>query len=550
MLLAVSLCCGVTGGVCAAPSVTGQSKIDSLIERASEASKKKHFDRVALTARQLLSIGKHSGNSKATLYGEIYMGHSLASEMNDSVPVYYARALKLAAETSDDYATALVNNALAIYTSEIEMNPTLGLSYFMQALESAEKNGDERIYDIILCNLAMSYHRRGDTGGLKYALEVLDKGIARGDAFLIYSGALVTAYMYYLTEDYPTALRYIEMSIDNGRDYIEPVETYSLYANILAKTGREREAVEYYRRSIASVGRERSNTLAYLNYGTYLIEKGDYDRAIELLEQGLAFVDKRNNAFYRYRLYEKLSDAYERAGVPRRALEYYKRFHFESDSIFNVTRERAINEFRAKYEYEKQEKELQEKEVKLMSKSKNLNVTIFVIVILVGLSVALWLLYRSKNLRYRQIVRQQHDLLRKEKQLEELSEKYVASSLSEEKGQNLFAEFERLVKVDKIYRDSSITIDKAAKMLSTNRSYLSQVINEQSVGSFLQYIASARIDEARRVLSDPAVDVQMKSLAYDLGFSTPETFSSSFKNEIGMSPSTFRDEMRKISGKP
>ena len=51
---------------------------------------------------------------------------------------------------------------------------------------------------------------------------------------------------------------------------------------------------------------------------------GSVGRATSVLEKGLEFVNKRNNAFYRYQLYEKLSEAYELAGRPQRALDYYK----------------------------------------------------------------------------------------------------------------------------------------------------------------------------------------------------------------------------------
>jgi AraC-like DNA-binding protein len=426
------------------------------------------------------------------------------------------------------------------------MNPALGLSYFTKALKYARLADDECTYHSVLCNLAMAYHRQGDTAGLIYSLEVLDIGIARNDPYLTYCGAIVTASMHYLMNDYPTALKYMEMAIDKGGEYADLADAYSLYANILVRLGREREAVDYYHRSLEHIGEDRNNILAYTNYGNYLVEKGRYGAAIEILEQGLAYIDKRNNAHYRYRLYEKLSEAYERAGLPYRALSYYKKFHVETDSVFNLSRERAIDEFRIKYEHQKQKKEIQKQKLAFLRQRQKLNVTVSATLLFIGVSVMLWISIRSKNRRYRQIVRQQHELLRKEKMIDDLSEKYTASSLSQEMGQSLFARFEKLVKSEKIFRDSGITIDKVAKSLSTNRSYLSQVINENSGGSFLQYITSARIDEARRILSGPAGDeVQIKSLAYELGFSTPATFSSSFKSAIGMLPSKFRAEMRK-----
>ena len=70
----------------------------------------------------------------------------------------------------------------------------------------------------------------------------------------------------------------------------------------------------------------------------FLIGKGAAAEAAEVLEKGLDFVNKRNNAFYRYQLYEKLSEAYELADRPRTALKYYKNYHHEFDSIFNVER--------------------------------------------------------------------------------------------------------------------------------------------------------------------------------------------------------------------
>lgn len=72
---------------------------------------------------------------------------------------------------------------------------------------------------------------------------------------------------------------------------------------------------------------------------------GSVGRATSVLEKGLEFVNKRNNAFYRYQLYEKLSEAYELAGRPQRALDYYKKYHAEFDSIFNIGRERRSTNF-------------------------------------------------------------------------------------------------------------------------------------------------------------------------------------------------------------
>ena len=160
------------------------------------------------------------------------------------------------------------------------------------------------------------------------------------------------------------------------------------------------------------------------------------------------------------------------------------------------------------------------KELDLLRERQKLNITIFTVAVLVGLLAALFIAYRRKNQRYRQIVRQQHELIQKEKTIKELysqsegGRKYTVSSLSDEKGQALFSEFEKLMRTEKIYRRSDITVDKIADRLETNRTYLSRAINENSGMSFSQYINSCRIDEARHILSETDNDIQIKALAY------------------------------------
>lgn len=529
------------------------ANVDSLIEYVSVRSKSGDFDAVASGGRRLLHLGHERNDRRATLYGLIYTGHALARKVDDSVKYYYGKALDLAAEEGDYRALTSIYNALAIYTSEMEMNYLGGLSYFKKALECAERSPDSHSYPVVLNNMAMAYYLRADQSGLKYSLEVVDIGRERGDSLLIYSGSFVTSYMYYLSGDYPEALEYIETALATGGRYIEYAEAYSLYANILVKVGREHDAVTYYRKSLEHVGEEKSNTLAYLNYGSYLIDKGMPRQAVDVLEKGLDFIDRRNNAFYRYQLYQRLSEAYEAAGLPGKALAYYRDYHHEYDSIFNIERERAINELRVQYEYEKQEKELRDRKLDLLHERHKLNATVFAVAVLAVLLAILAVAYRRKTMRYRQIVRQQWEILCKERRLDEMSDrlaeesqKYTVSSLSDEKGQRLFQEFEMLMKNEKVYRERDVTIDKIAKRLGTNRSYLSQAINANGGMTFSQLMNSYRIDEARRILSDRNNDIQIKTLAYELGFASSETFSASFRKSIGMLPSKFRVEIRKM----
>ena len=98
--------------------------------------------------------------------------------------------------------------------------------------------------------------------------------------------------------------------------------------------------------------------------------------------------------------------------------------------------------------------------------------------------------------------------MRREQQLSDhirvlQNEKYTASSLTGEKKLTLFQRLEELMREQAIYKDNQLTKDKAAELLDTNRTYLSQAINEQTGLNFTQYINQYRVNEAVRLLSDP-----------------------------------------------
>lgn len=92
-----------------------------------------------------------------------------------------------------------------------------------------------------------------------------------------------------------------------------------------------------------------------------------------------------------------------------------------------------------------------------------------------------------------------------------------------------------------------LTLDKLAEKLQTNRTYLSKAINTYAGMSFSSYVNMYRINEATRIISDPARDVLFKKLADDIGFNSVPVFSSVFQKETGLLPSNYRKEV--LSGK-
>ena len=123
-------------------------------------------------------------------------------------------------------------------------------------------------------------------------------------------------------------------------------------------------------------------------------------------------------------------------------------------------------------------------------------------------------------------------------------DKYNKSSLSETKGNDLWEQVTQCMEKGQVYHDSELTIDKLAARLSTNRSYLSRVINEYAGMNFNQYLNKYRIEEAIRSIAESKGECLLKSLAFDLGFKSTSGFNKAFSKETGIPPSVFRDKCR------
>lgn len=97
-----------------------------------------------------------------------------------------------------------------------------------------------------------------------------------------------------------------------------------------------------------------------------------------------------------------------------------------------------------------------------------------------------------------------------------------------------------------IYRKKYLTRDEVVEMMKTNRTYLSQVVNEKTGKSFNQYVNSYRITEAVGILSNVSSDMPLKAVAADTGFSSLTTFYKIFREEVGMTPAKYREKVLEL----
>ncbi len=97
----------------------------------------------------------------------------------------------------------------------------------------------------------------------------------------------------------------------------------------------------------------------------------------------------------------------------------------------------------------------------------------------------------------------------------------------------------RLMSEDHVYRDSTLSLEKLAKMLSVSKYFLSQMLNDNLQQPYHEFIAGYRIADACKLLEN-APHLTLEAIAYEVGFNSKSSFFSAFKKLKGSTPANFR----------
>jgi AraC-like DNA-binding protein len=478
-------------------------------------------------------------------------------------------AKRLAEIQHNDSALCSVYNGLGLYEQNVTCDYYRSLNYYREGCDIAERCGHRLLYCLLVANIAEVLTLRNEEAGLEYAEKCYLLGRQNNDPYLIYCGAISMARNLCLNRKMEEAWRYTREAdrLSKRYDFKNRSDIYNTYGEIALEAGDYMKAGLYYEQAIREHGFSQAAYVVstYVGYGRALIAQKKYKSALEKLQIGKEISEKNITSLFRREVYLLLSACYDRLGEPKEALEYYKKYTAESFRLYNEDKERTEKELMVRYETEKRNKELVQKNM-LLQKEQNRVMALVGITFVVLIVVLLFYInYRRKNRLYKQIVRESVDWLAKErqfskriaeqeKQLQELIGKagavdggrYSGSSLNKDSQQELFGRLERLMQNDQVYKNSLFTREKMAELLGTNRTYLSQTINEQTGLTFTHYMNKYRIEEARRILADPQDDTPIKAIAADLGFSSVTTFYTLFKAAVQMSPDQYRKHARSL----
>lgn len=552
-----------------------EAVMQGLYEDATAASMEKDYPRSDSLGTALLHLANIADNDKYRILGLLCMSYSrIDNENPDERFKYLRRAEALLGNISNDTVAADLYNFMGACAFG-DFN--LSKEYFSKSLEAARNTGSAPLVMRAECNLAEVYRYTGDTLGISYDREIYDFATKTGNEVLRHAAAVRCA-EYYMKNR--ATLAESNAFINEIRD-MKGQDFYYHYLRskwLLANDSIQKAMNEWqksYETGTATPG-------SLLAGGRLYQMLGDFSESEKLLvraESAFISIDPLN--MERIEILRLRAKNLQKLGHPEDALSLFEKYFLARDSIRECTNIRDINSFKIKFETEKKEILISKQKGELRLRMILLYVALFFLLA----SICGFLIYiKRRNRFYRLIVEQQKEFATRQNEYAPYIEleNGVSPIMESMKGQSpedghekdnmdtedrpssengsagtgmpsrdkadaIWRSILNEMEKNRIYADPNVTRDTFAEKVSTNHTWLTAIIKNRTGKSYTQFVNSWRINEAVRILSQKTCGYTNKELAEYLGFMTPQSFYNTFRQQMGMSPARFRQDILSVS---
>jgi AraC-like DNA-binding protein len=399
-----------------------------------------------------------------------------------------------------------------------------------------------------------------DTTSTEYLYQALE--IARGlnDSVLLASVYEYLGLSYYRNSDQQEAIRHYKKSRQFQHETGSPADLYTALNLQLSYTLADSvEAVgklsEFIVKQSEKNGYVKYLSNAYRGRAWFFAKTGRRDSAVFYLDaafenrQSLPEKKDASPGFYYY-LYEVADILNDKD----RALKFLSLAH--SQYVFAQRELNAdhLHEIRANFDYQVQREKierltLQNKLENEINARQKILLIAFMVVFMTGL--IFWIFAREK---YNQLRKSHQALFKKNLELDRLYTRLskTEQNLGNSKNGNgikneeeIYRKLKDLLEKDEIFKQTDLSVNKLARKLKTNTSYLSAIINSRFEESFKTVINKYRIAEARRLLASPGyANFSIEGIAEEVGFHSRSAFYQSFRQVTGLTPSQYMNNLK------
>ena len=314
------------------------------------------------------------------------------------------------------------------------------------------------------------------------------------------------------------------------------------------------KALEILKKTLSSISPQHSYYVSFCsNIANNYLLKNQPDSALIYINKALNNPAKNlyiNNYVNSYRI---LTESYILKHKSDSSLKYFQLYQQYTDSLVLKKKVENISKLQVIYETNKlllNVKKQKQRIEKYNTKVKNLSIGLSLLILTI---IIFFFYYKKLQASYKKIVKESVQamlteeeniaLLNKIELLEKTQKQDKTSNISNyaiEKGDDIFNKILELFKTEKLYTDQEFNLNALAKQLDTNRTYISNIINSKTGDSFVTFINTYRVKEAKKLLIDDAnKNLTLDAIGKLAGFSSTSTFNRVFKAETGVTPSFY-----------
>lgn len=539
-----------------------------LLSQCEQTTAMRRFPEVKNLGEQLRRMGHANGNLDEEAAGHAYELYSLI-HTRDTVD--NSAAIKSLKQLIDGQNPAITNpevsfiiaRTVALYYQLIESDMPQALNYAFKALNQSRTSRQKAMEVSALSTLASLYFQKQDSTGFTYACKAYEIAKKQDLSLVMYSPAVNMANYLYNRNQFEKALEYLKEGNLYAKQFnLKSEEGYlnSFFADIYYSLGQKEKAEKFHHLAIDDKESPVYDHLySRVCYGIFLLNEKRWREALEMFRHSEKIMNDTKVEVFKPQIFNGISICAEKLGDLPTALNYFNQFHNVEIERLNEAKEKefAILDLRSRVAEEKNKNA--EQEIILLQRSRMIYGLLTIAVVLVLAVIGLIIYQRRRTRQYKAVIARYLENAHSETELRNRLEACLvelrevkpqstgSSALNEEKAAHLFAELERHMKEQHLYRDPNLSLNSTAQLLMTNRTYLSQVVNSRAGKSFVAYVNEFRVNESVELLMDESNKDSLKEIGFFVGFSSPSNFYTLFKQKVGVSPSVFRNNYKSVS---
>lgn len=440
------------------------------------------------------------------------------------------------------------------------------LARFINGMEAAEREKDWQTYMVCTGSIANIYEAIGDyESDLIYLLKGYDVAESQNDESLksIYLINIVAAYCH--TGDVTLAKQYYErQKATPNRKAMNHWQYFLVYnrARILQAELRFRDAVRVHKEALDYARKHHlPDDFALFQtceMATAYLKAGDFAQAKTYGTLTAATARRLNNRELLVSAYDILAKAYRSTEQNDSADHYHTLYLNLSDSVFNAQKFYQARNDMTRYETRKSNDHIHSLNT-LIDRQLWAIVCISLLLTLTATLVAM-LVRKNGRLRNAQklLIGRNADLEHAYEQNERLLARYLTQgsdgttaghepqenrpAMEKDVQERLLKDIQTALNNPEVISNADFSLDALARMVGSNRSYVSRVINATYNKNFKTLLNEHRIRIAEKKLADTShyANKTLQAIYEEVGYKNAASFIRAFRKVNGMTPSDYQ----------